>query len=230
MKIKKVESNFTQVSNNPLNDARLSWKAKGVFAYLYSKPDDWDFSSDRMKNDSADGRDALLAGLKELEAVGYLQRKKLPTGKIEYVLDYNPEPENPTQARKPKPENPYMGKSLHGKTRPISNTEATTNTEAESNTEESVYKDANFRAFWNAYPNKTGKGSAWKSWQKLKVSDVLSKRIIASVEAHKNTRQWKNENGRFIPNPATFLNQRRFDDEVEKSSSESKIISKYAGL
>lgn len=104
---------------------------------------------------------------------------------------------------------------------------------SESAREESgdpIYKDSNFITFWNLYPKKTGKGDAWKSWQKLKVSDTLAKRIFASVEAHTKTRQWKNEDGRFIPNPATFLNQRRFDDEVEQSSSVSNVTSKYKAL
>lgn len=136
MKIKRIETNFTQVSNNILKDNRLTWKAKGVFAYLYSKPDDWDFSTERMKFDSFDGREALLSGLKELEILGYLQRKRFSSGKMEYVLDYNPKSEKPIEAKKPLSENPTEVKSHSGKTRRISNTELnTSNTEEESKTE-----------------------------------------------------------------------------------------------
>lgn len=230
MKIRKVESNFTQVSNNPLNDKRLSWKAKGIFAYLYSKPDDWDFSSDRMKYDSSDGRESLLAGLKELEVNGYLIRKKLPSGKVEYTLDYNPKSEKPIQASEPKSENPTMGKSLHGKTRPISNTERTNNTEADTKIKDAVYTDERFHNVWTLYPRKTGKGGAWKSWQKLKVTNEMYLKMCRSIELYSKTPQWKKDNGQFIPHLATFLNQRRFDDEVEESVSGSKITSKYAGL
>lgn len=105
------------------------------------------------------------------------------------------------------------------------------NTESASEEGDPIYKDPNFLTFWNLYPKKTGKGDAWKAWQKLKVSDTLSKRIFASIESHAGCRQWKNEDGRFIPNPATFLNQRRFDDEVEQSSSATKKVSdKYKQL
>lgn len=230
MKIKKVETNFTQVSNNPLNDKRLSWKAKGVFAYLYSKPDHWDFSSVRMKNDSKDGRDALLAGLKELEEAGYLKRNRLATGRVEYILDYNPVPENPEEASKPKSENPTVGKSHSGKSRTVSKTDNNSNTEENSNTDsDPVYKDSNFITFWNLYPKKTGKGDAWRAWQKLKIGSALSARIFESVREHINCRQWQKDEGQYIPNPATFLNQRRFDDEVEQSSAK-KVGNKYEAL
>lgn len=78
---------FTQVSNQVLNDERLSFKAKGLYAYLFSKPDGWDFNGDRMAKQSSDGRKAVYAGLKELEASGYLKRTKKNDGKVDYFLE-----------------------------------------------------------------------------------------------------------------------------------------------
>lgn len=94
-----------------------------------------------------------------------------------------------------------------------------------------VYTDSRFIVFWNLYPKKTGKGDAWKSWLKLKMTASLSEQILESVRQHIQCRQWKSDDGRYIPNPATFLNQRRFDDEVEKSvSGTSKVSDKYKAL
>lgn len=231
MKIKRIETNFTQVSNNILKDNRLTWKAKGVFAYLYSKPDDWDFSTERMKFDSFDGREALLSGLKELETLGYLQRKRFASGKMEYVLDYNPKSENPIEAKKPLSGNPTVGKSHSGKTRRISNTELnTSNTERENNTE-GVYSDKNFVEVWEIYPRKTGKGGAWKVWQKLKITQTLAKKIIESVKSYSKTKQWQKDDGQFVPHLVTFLNQRRFDDEVKAEKLDTgSSADKYKGL
>lgn len=50
-----------------LCDPNLSAKAKGIYAYLYSKPDDWDFSVERIVRDFQDGEKALYTGVKELE-------------------------------------------------------------------------------------------------------------------------------------------------------------------
>ena len=71
-----------------------------------------------------------------------------------------------------------------------------------------------FSAFWSAYPRKTAKANARISWKKLNPDADTVAVIMASVEAHKNSRQWLAEGGRYIPHAATWLNQRRWEDEV----------------
>jgi len=72
--------------------------------------------------------------------------------------------------------------------------------------------DSDFEVFWKAYPKKTGKGAAEKSWLKLKPN---LKKVLAALEWQKETLQWKKDNKQFIPMPATYLNQRRWEDEPE---------------
>jgi len=69
-------SHFTIVSNSVVRDSRLSWKARGILFYLLSLPDNWSVSSDHLIRSGPDGRHAVLAGLKELETAGYIQRVK----------------------------------------------------------------------------------------------------------------------------------------------------------
>lgn len=86
--------------------------------------------------------------------------------------------------------------------------------------EDDEYPDEGFKAFWDEYPRKVGKGAAWKSWRQLTPSKGLADKILASVKSHNaDDLQWKKESGKFIPYPATFLNQRRFDDEIQKGIS-----------
>lgn len=73
-----------------------------------------------------------------------------------------------------------------------------------------------FDEFWAAYPKKVGKKVAAAAWNKIKPDTELHSKIIASVEKAKRTEQWQRENGRFIPNPSTWLNQGRWDDEYEE--------------
>jgi hypothetical protein len=70
-----------------------------------------------------------------------------------------------------------------------------------------------FNDFWNVYPRRVGKKAAQKAWDKLKPSAALVERIIASVEAHLDWPEWMKDGGAFIPHPATFINQGRWDDE-----------------
>jgi hypothetical protein len=68
------EAKFTVIDNATLGDDRLSWKARGILAYLLSKPDGWEVMVRHLVNAAPDGRDAVLSGLRELEAIGYLVR------------------------------------------------------------------------------------------------------------------------------------------------------------
>ena len=65
---------FTIISNVPLNDERLSWKARGLLAYLLSKPDSWAVVVADLVKRSPDGRASVLTGLVELEKLGYIKR------------------------------------------------------------------------------------------------------------------------------------------------------------
>lgn len=85
--------------------------------------------------------------------------------------------------------------------------------ESESNTHD-VLASA-FDVFWSVYPKKTGKEAARKAFKKIPKSAYSL--LVPAVEAQKKSRQWMEENGRFIPNPATWLNQGRWEDEVQTS-------------
>ena len=85
--------------------------------------------------------------------------------------------------------------------------------ESESNTHNVLASV--FDAFWSVYPKKTGKEAARKAFKKIPKS--AHPLLVPAVEAQKKSRQWMEENGRFIPNPATWLNQGRWEDEVQTS-------------
>ena len=71
-----------------------------------------------------------------------------------------------------------------------------------------------FERFWMAYPKKVGKGAAEKAFAKYKPDDDLTDRMIRAVETAKRTDQWRRDGGQYIPNPSTWLNQRRWEDEL----------------
>jgi hypothetical protein len=74
---------------------------------------------------------------------------------------------------------------------------------------------AAFAEFWERYPKKEAKTVALKSFQKINPNDELFAIIIHAVENQKNSAKWINENGKYIPMPSTWLNQRRWEDVVE---------------
>ncbi len=72
---------------------------------------------------------------------------------------------------------------------------------------------ASFHAFWNQYPRKVGKGAAQKVWKRVAVDEPTVKKIAEALKWQRTQPQWNREKGRFIPHAATWLNQKRYDDE-----------------
>lgn len=70
---------------------------------------------------------------------------------------------------------------------------------------------AAFDRFWKAYPKKVGKQAALKAFQRVKVP---LETLLTAIDRQKRGEQWSRDNGRYIPNPATWLNQGRWEDEV----------------
>lgn len=101
MRIKKqYQKGFTTVDNVVLNDTNLSWKAKGLFVYLWSQADEWDFYETEVAKHSTDKLGSLKSGLKELEQQGYLKRQitRDDKGKFngnDWILSDNPMFKNP---------------------------------------------------------------------------------------------------------------------------------------
>lgn len=72
--IKKDRGNYTNTSNKVIRDERLTWKARGIFNYLWSQADNWQFYVAEIANHAKDGVKSTRSGLDELEKYGYLKR------------------------------------------------------------------------------------------------------------------------------------------------------------
>jgi hypothetical protein len=95
LKIEKRDSPFVIMDQRPLNDVRLSWKAKGLLAYLLSKPHDWEVWVKDLVERSRDGKAAVYSALDELTKWGYVERKQQhrPDGtfrSVEYLVREQP--------------------------------------------------------------------------------------------------------------------------------------------
>lgn len=105
----KIKSKYGVVTNQILNDPEMSFRAKGLFAFLQSKPDDWKFSIERISKQTKEGKSAIREAIKELEKKGYLARTAVKNKKgkwngYDYLLSDYPLTENPT-TEKPTTEN-----------------------------------------------------------------------------------------------------------------------------
>lgn len=71
-----------------------------------------------------------------------------------------------------------------------------------------------FDSFWKLYPRKVGKVKAEKAWAKLKVDADLFNRIGIALAAWSKSHDWTKDGGQYIPHAATWLNGKRWEDEL----------------
>lgn len=78
------ENHYTVIRNKTLRDSRLSFRARGLLAYLLSLPDETRVSRDTLAKVGPDGERAIRNALQELTAAGYLTRERVrqPNGRL----------------------------------------------------------------------------------------------------------------------------------------------------
>jgi hypothetical protein len=108
-------ADYTIISNTATRDSRLSWKAKGLLAYIMGLPEDWKINIADLATKSKDGRDATAKALNELIEMGYAVRKRLigENGRFDgycYTVTDIPETDITTDGKS------VNGKSVNGKT------------------------------------------------------------------------------------------------------------------
>ena len=92
-----------------------------------------------------------------------------------------------------------------------------------------------FSQFWDFYPRKAGKESARKAWNKLQPNEELMTLIANNIQERIDKGEWRKDNKSYILHASTFLNQKRWEDEVlekqhEKSKSTDTAGSKWLNL
>lgn len=206
----KHDCEYTVVPNSLLRDKRLSIRDIGLLVYMLSLPDGWQFSvaglSDILPQD---GKDAVAKSLTAIEAAGYLSRERTREtgGKLGHVVwtvsDMpSPQPDLPDTVS-PDTVLPYLEKPSQRKyiNKKVNNKENNYTTRGEND----------FDLFWSAYPKKVGKQAAKKAFSRVKIPVET---LLTAVEWQKCSAQWSKDNGQYIPNPATWLNQGRWEDEL----------------
>jgi len=203
MSYKKLTGEFTVIPNEIIYSKDMCFKTKGLWVYLNSKPDGWDFSSYRIVRETKESIDSVKNTLNILVESGYLSRNKLNTGKMEYILRVNPELDNATK-----------GNSHQGEVPPISNTELFSNTEfKEKNEKKETLSCFSFDEFWNQYDKKLSREKAEAKYKKVSEDDrSLIKSTLAAYVLSTPDKKFRKD-------PCTYLNNKSWNDEIIKPST-----------
>jgi hypothetical protein len=148
------------------------------------------------------GLSTLKRHIASLEEAGYLETINVFKDNIQrpnqYLLKFSSSPNRAT----PQPESGY----------PPSPNRAT-EPEVKTRIEPVIQKDPLFVEFWKAYPRKTNKEFAEKVFAKLKVDEALLTKMITAIYVQ-NKSVWKDKEQQYIPHPSTWLNGKRWEDEI----------------
>ena len=146
-----ITKNYVKIPNDLVDDSTISWKAKGLFCHMASKPDHWNFTVRSLASQFPDGKSAIFAALDELKQRGWITFTKRANGQGKYKLETSLEPESDNQYEampesdnrtehdqpesdnrikegEPESDNPDLGYRTLRKSDAISNTDALSNT------------------------------------------------------------------------------------------------------
>ena len=235
--IKKDNGNYTNTSNQLIRDESLTWKARGIFNYLWSQANEWQFYVSEVAQHSKDGENALQTGLQELEEHGYLKRtnrhsKKGKFDGLDWILDdmgsLNRQAENTVdgeiQKKTPKKaEKPSDVKTVGREKRRTENRRLRNNNNKnyqykeitkESNKANDQLLEERFEKIWAEYPRKQGKKDAlrhYKAWIKASTKHT-DEYLLDKLEKYKAYLKANNTELRYVQKGSTWFNG-SFDDD-----------------
>lgn len=77
-----------------------------------------------------------------------------------------------------------------------------------------------FFLFWKEYPNKKNKQTAMARWDRMRVTAELYKKIMEGLKRAQRSREWAEQDGRYIPHPASWLHAGGWENEYRPLSPE----------
>ena len=215
----RPEDKFTLISNQFMRDTTLPPRAKAVYLYMRSHADGWELNTSSIAEALGMDRKTAQAAVNDLIDSGYLDRrqKRGSDGRM-VTVEYTIFAESQSVAQKTDSGN-GVGKNSStggekfpnswGKNGPHKKTNKKTNKEDYHARDD----DGGFDEWWEACPKKVGKGAARKAYQKaVKKADPAT--LLDGIRAASMIWSRDKTEKRYIPNPATWLNQERWEDET----------------
>ena len=96
------------------------------------------------------------------------------------------------------------------------------NTKTNTKTNITVNNVDDFDSFWKFYPRKASKDAARKAWEKLRPDQHIMQMIADNVRERVEKGEWRKDNQSFILHASTYLNQKRWEDEVLDQQTQAR--------
>lgn len=238
------EDHYAMIPNAFARSSTIPARAKTVYLYIRSHRTGWSLSTDRIADALGMSPTTVKAAIRDLEQSGWVTRTQVhgdggTFGSCEYTVHSMPVDRGTDSVPRTVVQKTAGGLTASGKSDPHKKTIPSKKTKSEEDhppvvpqrgtgqgmgvaliedperPASSGYPPA-FEAWWADYPKKTGKGDAFRKWKAAKKgigADELHTRLLDRLPGLIATQQ---RDPRYVPNPATWLNQGRYDDPVEE--------------
>ena len=224
IRIDKTAGNYFIASKYYVEDENISWKAKGIMSYLFSKPDDWQIYQTQLEKVSIDGKASVRSTINELIDNGYMTRqsRRKSNGDFDgydYTLHEYPTNDGVRKMEDAKMEIAKMEIAKSDTTNNNSTNNDLTNNDINFSATDVTQEQ--FEEWWNLYNKKKDKKKA-NSLFKSTLKKYDYETIMKGTEEYLKTIKDK----QYQKYPKTFLSQESFlndyGDEV-KTSEESYL-------
>jgi hypothetical protein len=233
VKVRMVEP-FAKIPVNLLKNSTLSPWSRLLYPLLlnYNSEQGCFPGQDRLANDLGVSIDTIQRALGELAKIGLIQSKRRGRGHTNtYFLSLDTAPmrfhDVDDTAPMRFPDTAPMRHNLD-----LVELESNPPTPKQPKPrKERLYKDMGYEGeqqfiqFWEAYPRKVSKQAAARVWLRMAPDERIA--ALDALPRHKQSRDWIKDGGKFIPYPATWLNGRRWEDEI--TSAQGKVPGRLSG-
>ena len=228
-----IQDHYTMIPNDVFRDKNITPVAVKVYGFLRSQSTGWRINVRGLATQMGIGKNTVNTALQLLETVGYVRREwatdknGLRNGIVYKVFDSRCPQNRDTGV--PNSGNPISGNPKTG-----------THKEEHSFKKNNLKEDQPpivpqgddhdpFDEWWEHYPKKVGKGQARTAFRRaLKKIDIDT--LMDGTRQLAEHHQQAGTDKKFIPNPSTWLNGERWDDEMipvngERTPSVDEVLS-----
>lgn len=218
--LRKRTSGFTTVSNNVIQALKSDLETLGFYLYLLSLPDNWEFYKTYLIKECRIGIKKLDKLLKKLCALGLVRTVQMRNEKGQFahfdfeIYDTESLKINNLEICAPEGQNCRTVETA-GRFQEAIKEEVIKEVNKEKQNKYLCASDdarKSFEQFWNLYPRKKDKGRAFEVWIKENLQEKSELIIGNLAQQVLNDVDWNNI--QFIPHPATYLRNRRWEDEI----------------
>ena len=215
-----LHNKFTAISNSVCVDDSISTDARWCLWYLLTKPVDWEVRVNDIRRISGWGKGKAYNVVNELITAKYLviSQGRQNGGQFDSV-SYDVYDEPFTGSPLPEKREPDKRDTVnreHTKDLEVPRTEEIQNTDS------NILVEADFEAFWAAYPKRNGpnpKTKAREKYKQMRKDKVSHETLMDGVNKLAKSRE--NEDPTFTPQAATWINQRRWEDDCTLDGGEN---------